>query len=546
MLKIKGMRNWNLFIEISIVILALFGCKKEDKPKELTVNLQVIVSNVEFDQVAIRCCINMSGGEQQEISKFGLCYSMTNNNPTIENSNVIEIDYNPDTQCYSSIVDMPNNTSFHACAYAVVSPQRSIDKPIYYSDIETVTTSDIPSITDVYPLKGYFMDTISIKGAGFSWNMEENRIFFNDVEATFFRENNDLKAFVPRKAGKGKIKLQVRKTIIEGPEFDFLQDEYDVYTLSGKSESGFADGNQSDALFNNPHQLILDRSGNLLIADRGNHRIRKITPDGTVTTLAGSGSAGYADGPAASARFNEPVCLAVHPVTGDIYVTEAGSHCIRKISADGTTVSTFKGIANKAGNKDGSFDMDDITFNHPKGIAFNSKNELFVADQDNNCVRKISSTGTTTTFAGYGDATYREGQGINASIWSPWPVYIDKNDYVYTFSRITGYSGLFVKMLVISPAANVKMYGVNDFSEMPGNMVQDDELFFYFPVYYMLDRVSITGGRSFAGIALHPRLQLDGPKTKAKFIQMNGIEMESNQKIFVSDVHSIRVIEKMK
>lgn len=541
------MKKWNLFIVISIVLMTLAGCKKESPSKKLNVNLEATMAGAEFDWIEIWCGISKNGGDQEQtISKFGLCYSETNNNPTIDNSTVVEIDYDQNIYSHHLKIELPQNTTINARVFAVVSPQRAIDEPVYYSEvIKCSTKSDLPTITDVYPLKGYFMDTVTIKGEGLAWNIEENKVFFNDVEATIFRKDKDLKAFVPRKAGKGKIKLQVRKTIIEGPEFDFLQDEYDVYTLSGKSESGFKDGNQGDALFNNPHQLILDRNGNLLIADRGNHRIRKITPDGTVTTLAGSGSAGYADGAAASARFNEPVCLAIHPETGDIYVTEAGSHCIRKISADGTTVSTFKGIANKAGNKDGSFDMNDITFNH-KGIAFNSKNELFVADQGNNCIRKISSTGTTTTFAGYGDATYREGQGINASIWSPWPVYIDKNDYVYTFSRITGNSGLYVKMLVISPTANVNMYGVKDFSEMPGNMVQDEELFFYFPVYYMLDRINVAGGKSFAGIALHPRLQLDGPKMKAKFIQMNGIEMDGKQKIYVSDVHSIRVIEKMK
>ena len=120
----------------------------------------------------------------------------------------------------------------------------------------------------------------------------------------------------------------VRKITVEGQ----------VSTLAGGPVTGFADGLGAQARFNGPAGLAVDGDGNVLMADAGNHRIRRITPDGTVTTLAGSGASGSADGDAASATFTGPTGVALGP-KGDVYVLEMEAQRVRRISTDGQVVT---------------------------------------------------------------------------------------------------------------------------------------------------------------------------------------------------------------
>jgi hypothetical protein len=112
-----------------------------------------------------------------------------------------------------------------------------------------------------------------------------------------------------------------------------------VSTLAGGAKPGFADGPGTQARFNNPMGLAVDHTGHVLVADSDNHRIRKITPKGVVSTLAGTGTRGSADGAALSSTFTEPTGVAIGP-GGEVYVLEAGKQRVRKISRDGrvTTV----------------------------------------------------------------------------------------------------------------------------------------------------------------------------------------------------------------
>src|SRR6185436_16824862 len=103
-----------------------------------------------------------------------------------------------------------------------------------------------------------------------------------------------------------------------------------VTTLAGASE-GFADGAGASASFNTPSALAFGPDGNLYVADTGNNRIRKITPDGTVSTVAGDGTAGYVDGPAAAAQFNGPLGLAVTR-DGDIHLADTYNDVLRMIT----------------------------------------------------------------------------------------------------------------------------------------------------------------------------------------------------------------------
>ena len=105
--------------------------------------------------------------------------------------------------------------------------------------------------------------------------------------------------------------------------------------------AGYADGNGANAQFNQPYDLVVDSNGDLLVSDQGNHRIRRVTLSGDVSTYAGTGSAGNGDGPAGSALFNQPQGLAIDG-NGNLYVTDAGNFLIRQVRTDGQ-VTTIAG-----------------------------------------------------------------------------------------------------------------------------------------------------------------------------------------------------------
>ena len=149
-----------------------------------------------------------------------------------------------------------------------------------------------------------------------------------------------------------------------------------VSTLAGDGTAGLLDGPAPGARFNGPVGLAQSADGTLYVADSGNHCIRVIS-GGKVTTVAGDGTAGYLDGPAAGARFNAPAALALEG--GDIYVADTGNHRIRVIS--GGQVSTLAGDGT-AGYLDGPAGQ--ARFRDPSGLALLGPKVLVIGDR-NNC-----------------------------------------------------------------------------------------------------------------------------------------------------------------
>ncbi|MFZ6768176.1 gluconolaconase [Undibacterium sp. Di26W] len=156
---------------------------------------------------------------------------------------------------------------------------------------------------------------------------------------------------------------------------------------------GFADGKAEQAAFNTPSGIALDGKGNLLVADTGNHAIRSISPEGIVTTVAGNGKPGYRDGAGSEAQFNGPVGIAVD-AAGNVYVADTYNDRLRKISPDGQ-VSTLAG-----GDGSGYLDGPAATalFDTPTGLALNSKGEIFIADSKNDAIRRLSKDGQVSTI----------------------------------------------------------------------------------------------------------------------------------------------------
>ena len=170
-------------------------------------------------------------------------------------------------------------------------------------------------------------------------------------------------------------------------------------TLAGSmSGGGSADGARTVARFSSPSAIAADAVGNLYVADTLNHTIRKITAAGVVTTIAGAvGVPGFADGPGLSARFQFPRGIAVDPVSGAVWISDAANHVIRRITPDGvvTTVAGAAGVrgaANGAGTK--------ARFASPQGLMVDAAGNVYVADRDNFAIRRIAPDGMVTTFAG--------------------------------------------------------------------------------------------------------------------------------------------------
>lgn len=199
-----------------------------------------------------------------------------------------------------------------------------------------------------------------------------------------------------------------------------------VTTLAGSGASGSADGTGTAATFYFPTGVAADASGNIYVADSYNHKIRKITPDGVVSTLAGSGSPGAADGTGTAASFNYPNGVATD-AAGNVYVADAQNNKIRKISAAGV-VTTLAG-SGTSGSADGTGTA--ATFNIPTGVATDASGNVYVADKNNYKIRMISSAGVVTTFAGTGTAGSADGTGTAASFNLPTGIATDALNNVY-------------------------------------------------------------------------------------------------------------------
>jgi len=197
-----------------------------------------------------------------------------------------------------------------------------------------------------------------------------------------------------------------------------------VSTLAG-STAGYTDGNGSQAKFNRPWGITLDGSKNVLVADYSNHRIRHVTPAGVVSTLVGEGTAGFADGMSNKAKFNYPRGITMDKA-GNIYVADGLNHRIRKISQAGV-VSTIAGST--SGYADGSGTS--ATFYFPTEVTLDATGNIFVTDQYNHRIRKVSTAGEVTTIAGNGQAGFADGVGTLVQFYNPHGLVVDPHGVLF-------------------------------------------------------------------------------------------------------------------
>jgi sugar lactone lactonase YvrE len=178
-----------------------------------------------------------------------------------------------------------------------------------------------------------------------------------------------------------------------------------------------------------PFGVAVDASGNVYVADTANNVIRKISSKGVLTTLAGlAGQPGSADGPGATARFRNPWSVAVDS-SGDVFVADMSNDTIRKITPDGV-VHTFAGQAGLIGNTDGF--GSGARFNNPFAVAVDSAGDVYVSDTANDAIRKITVGRVVTTLAGQpGTAGNTDGNGTDARFWNPEGLTLDSDGNIY-------------------------------------------------------------------------------------------------------------------
>ena len=201
-----------------------------------------------------------------------------------------------------------------------------------------------------------------------------------------------------------------------------------VSTLAGNASYGFADGTGAAARFFNPSGVACDAGGTVYVADQDNQRIRRIVAaTGAVSTLAGS-TYGFADGPGATALFNGPAGVACD-ASGNVFVADYYNNRIRRIVAATGMVSTLAG-SGAYGFADGPGAA--AQFANPSGVACDASGNVFVADQSNHCIRAVvAATGAVSTLAGSGTAGFADGPGISTQFNNPQGVACDASGTVY-------------------------------------------------------------------------------------------------------------------
>lgn len=311
-----------------------------------------------------------------------------------------------------------------------------------------------------------------------------------------------------------------------------------VSTIAGSTTAGYANGTGSAASFRQPSGITRDASGNLYVADYANHVIRKIAPGGVVTTLAGTGSPGHVDGMAGSAKFATPVGIAV-AASGNIYVTEFYGNDIRMITPGGI-VTTLAGSAT-AGSADGIGAS--ASFNNPLGIAVDANENVYVADYSNNMIRKITPAGVVTTLAGTTTAGCDNGAAALATFNGPSGIALSPSGTLYVTewfnSDIRQISAAGVVTTLAGSGATGSDDGVGTaatFALPVGIAIGTNGVLYVADDGNNLVRMVTPAGEVATLAGSINAGSADGPGSTAMFNQPSGIAVDTNGNLYVADL----------
>ncbi|HUP60473.1 MAG TPA: NHL repeat-containing protein [Thermoanaerobaculia bacterium] len=308
-----------------------------------------------------------------------------------------------------------------------------------------------------------------------------------------------------------------------------------VTTLAGLAGiGGNADGTGSAASFLSPTGVATDSSGNVYVADRGNGRIRKITPAGGVTTMAGSGAGGNADGTGSAASFLSPTGVATDS-SGNVYVADKDNHTIRRITPAGV-VTTLAGLAGIGGNADGT--GSGARFKSPTGVATDSSGNVYVADSGNNRIRKITPAGVVTTLAAFGHPRLNGPTGVATD--SSGNVYVADSGNCMIRKVTPGNTAT----TLAGDAQNCGSADGMGFAAQflfPTGVATDSSSNVYVADNNTIRKITPTGAvTTLAGLAAAFG-SADGTGTAARFDDPRGVAIDSGGNVYVADTRNYTI-----
>ena len=319
-----------------------------------------------------------------------------------------------------------------------------------------------------------------------------------------------------------------------------------VSTLAGESgQSGTNDGPGTNARFNGPTGVAADASGNIYVADFGNNTIRKVTPAGVVSTLAGRpGFSGTNNGTGTNALFNGPAAVAVDAAT-NIYVADFGNNTIRKVTSAGV-VTTLAGNAGHPGTNNGA--GTNAQFSSPSGLAVDSATNIYVADEVNYVIRRITSAGVVTTLAGsMRVAGTNNGTGTNAQFYYPSGVAVDAATNVYVSDlgndliRKISSTGVVTTLAGATGVAGTNDgVGTSAFFNSPISVSVDAATNVYVADYNNNSIRKVAANATvttLAGSVAQPG-SLDGTGTGAQFNRPSSVAVDAASNVYVADEHN--------
>ena len=321
-------------------------------------------------------------------------------------------------------------------------------------------------------------------------------------------------------------------------------------TLAGTAGSaGSTDGTGSAARFYNPWGVSVDAAGNVFVGDYGNHTIRKVTSAGVVTTLAGTaGSTGSTDGTGSAARFRAPSGVSVD-TAGNVFVADRQNHAIRKVTSVGV-VTTLAGLAGSTGSTDATGSA--ARFYYPTGLSVDTAGNVFVADQGNHTIRKVTSAGVVSTIAGTaGSFGSTDATGSAARFYNPYGVSVDTAGNVFvadygnhTIRKVTsagvvttlaGTAGSFGSTDATGSAARF-YYPTGLSVDTAGNVFVADQ------GNHTIRKVTSAGVVSTIAGTAGSFGSTDATGSAARFYNPYGVSVDTAGNVFVADTvnHSIR------
>lgn len=403
----------------------------------------------------------------------------------------------------------------------------------------TPQTENPPTaITSLSVTSGPFNTSVIITGTAFSTNLASDQVFFNGKAATITAATTtQITATVPKGAGTGVVSIIVNNSSpIVGPVFTYQLSAV-VSTIAGSTAGGYADGKGAAAKFNVAYRIVADANGNLFVTDKNNMLVRKVTPDGTVTTLAGSGKDGSDDGQGTAASFSEPLGISFD-TKGNLLVTDFISGLIRKITPSGL-VSTLTVGANQTGVTNPLF--------APNGIAVDANNNIYFSSIWH--IFKIDANQTVAGYAGSSSQSgFADGGPIYALLDSPTGIKVDNNGNLIFADA--GAIRMVDKNQQVTTIAGSKSYGFIDGKgsiakfTRPNDLAIDNK-----GNIYVADsgnnsiRMITADGTvtTIAGSASNLN-SVDGQGTSAGFSGLLGICVDNNGTIYVTDSNEIRKI----